>query len=104
MPTVNLSAASATVTASTRSEYNILENRTALKNKIKLQLLVVTSSILLIADKRFLKKIKTFLMSSAPVERIFSFATLVNSLRRHGLSDKLFEKLVLLKSYTINNK
>jgi len=41
-PRVNLSApaASSTVTASTWSEHNILESRTALKNKIELQLLV----------------------------------------------------------------
>jgi len=54
--------------------------------------------------KEIFKKFNTSLTSSAPVERLFSFATLVNSPRRHGLSDKLFEKLVLLKANTINNK
>lgn len=40
----------------------------------------------------------TPLTSSAPVERLFSFAEIVNSPRRHALSDFAFEKLVLLKA------
>lgn len=40
----------------------------------------------------------TPLTSSAPVERLFSFAGIVNTPRRNALSDLSFEKLVLLKS------
>ncbi|XP_049318513.1 uncharacterized protein LOC125780343 [Bactrocera dorsalis] len=40
----------------------------------------------------------TPLTSSAPVERLFSFAGIVNSPRRQSMSDLSFEKLVLLKA------
>ena len=36
--------------------------------------------------------------SSAPVERLFSFATMINQPRSHKLSDQLFEKRVVLKA------
>lgn len=40
----------------------------------------------------------TPLTSSAPVERLFSFAGIINTPRRNSLSDFSFEKLVLMKS------
>ncbi|CAH0563068.1 unnamed protein product [Brassicogethes aeneus] len=40
----------------------------------------------------------TSLPSSAPVERLFSFATFLNTPRRHALSDQHFESLLLLKA------
>lgn len=43
-------------------------------------------------------KFNTILPSSAPVERLFSFAGIVNAPRRSKLSDKNFEQLVLLKA------
>lgn len=43
-------------------------------------------------------KFNTPLTSSAPVERLFSFAGIINSPRRHALTDVSFEKLVLLKA------
>lgn len=43
-------------------------------------------------------KLNTPLTSSAPVERLFSFAEIINAPRRNGLSDEHFEKLVLLKA------
>lgn len=46
------------------------------------------------------------LPSSAPVQRLFSFASCINSPRRNALSDELFEKLVLMKAncqYEVSN-
>lgn len=43
-------------------------------------------------------KYNTCLPSSAPVERLFSFAEIINAPRRHALSDSHFEQLVILKS------
>lgn len=40
----------------------------------------------------------TPLTSSAPVERLFSFAGIINSPRRNSLADFSFEKLVLMKA------
>lgn len=48
--------------------------------------------------KRTSLKYNTPLTSSAPVERLFSFAGIINSPRRQSLSDYSFEKLVLLKA------
>ena len=42
-------------------------------------------------------KFNTPLSSSAPVERLFSYATLVNTPNRNSLSDSNFEKLVIMK-------
>lgn len=48
--------------------------------------------------KKLFLKVNAKLTSSAPVERLFSFAGIVNSPRRHALSDSNFERLVLLKA------
>ena len=42
-------------------------------------------------------KFNTILSTSASVERVFSYAGLVNAPRRKNLSDALFEKTVFLK-------
>lgn len=47
--------------------------------------------------KKLFFKFNTPLISSAPVERLFSFATILNSSRRF-LSDDNFENAVLLRS------
>lgn len=43
-------------------------------------------------------KFNTPLPSSAPVERLFSFATMTNKPNAHKLADELFEKRVVLKA------
>ncbi|XP_031358825.1 uncharacterized protein LOC116182404 [Photinus pyralis] len=48
--------------------------------------------------KKLSLKFNTCLPSSAAVERMFSFASIVNSPRRNALSDDNFEMLVLLKA------
>lgn len=50
-----------------------------------------------IIKKNFIKY-NTPLPSSGPVERLFSFASIINSPKRHALSDVNFESLVLLKA------
>ena len=49
------------------------------------------------AVKKLFFKYNTTLPSSAAVERLFSFATIINVPKRHKLSDENFEHLVLLK-------
>lgn len=60
------------------------------------------SNIQMLTDYPMMKKLfikyNSVLPSSAPVERLFSFAQIINAPRRHALSDINFEKLVLLKS------
>lgn len=48
--------------------------------------------------KKIFLRYNTCLPSSAPVERLFSFASIVNSPRRNALSDSSFEKLVIMKA------
>lgn len=48
--------------------------------------------------KELFLRYNTCLPSSAPVERLFSFAEIVNAPRRHALSDSHFEQLVILKA------
>lgn len=52
--------------------------------------------------KKVFVRYNTCLPSSAPVERLFSFATIVNSPRRNALTDENFEKLVILKANKVN--
>lgn len=55
-----------------------------------------------VVQKLFLKY-NTTLPSSAPVERMFSYATFIDTPRRHALSDQNFENLVLMKANANNN-
>lgn len=48
--------------------------------------------------KKVSLKYNTCLPSSAPVERLFSFATMIDTPRRNALSDDHFEVLVLTKA------
>ena len=43
-------------------------------------------------------KFNTPLCSSAPVERLFSFASIINAVRRGSLGKELFGKLVVLRA------
>lgn len=77
-----------------------------IKNKLELELLQYLedkrTNIEMLHDYTLIKQIfiryNTSLPSSAAVERMFNFATLINTSRRHALSDNLFEQLVFLKA------
>ena len=47
--------------------------------------------------KKLFLEFNAVLPSSAPVERLFSFAGMITRPNRRRLSDKLFEQLLLLK-------
>lgn len=53
--------------------------------------------------KSFFFKFNTLIPSSAPVERLFSFATMINTAKSHRSSKSMFEKRVLLKA-RLNNE
>jgi len=48
--------------------------------------------------KQLFLRYNTALLSSAPVERLFSSGSLILSKKRNQLSDKLFERLLMLKT------
>jgi len=52
--------------------------------------------------KNIFLQYNTSLPSSAPVERLFSFATIINSPKANRLSDELFEQRVVLKANILN--
>jgi hypothetical protein len=49
-----------------------------------------------IVKKAFIRY-NTTIPSSAPVERLFSFAGMIHNPKRNRLADNLFEQLVILK-------
>jgi len=56
-----------------------------------------------LVKKLFLRP-NCILPSSAPVERLFSFASLILTSKRNRLSDKNFEKMLLLKAFLKSEK
>lgn len=94
-------------TSFSQNESTFSETANLIKNKAELEYLRYVSdtrsNVSMLNDYTTIKKIfmkyNTPLTSSAAVERLFSFATIVNSPRRHALSDSNFEKLVVLKNY-----
>jgi len=54
--------------------------------------------------KKVFLKYNTALISSAPVERLFSFGSIILQGRRGSLTDRNFEKLLLLKAMSSMNK
>lgn len=52
--------------------------------------------------KKVFIKYNTPLPSSAPVERLFSYATMINHPKSHTLSDEMFEKRVVLEANLID--
>lgn len=53
--------------------------------------------------KKYPRIYEVFITSSAPVERLFSFAGLLNTPRKTSISDDHFEELVILKTVFKNN-
>ena len=82
------------------------KSKNLIRNKLELELLQYLedkrTTIDMLHDYNFIKNIfiryNTNLPSSAPVERMFNFATILNSSRRHAIADKLFEQSVFLKA------
>ena len=52
--------------------------------------------------KKIFLKYNTPLSSSAPVECLFSFATIINSPKVNGLTNEMFEQKVVLKANLLN--
>lgn len=84
---------------------SLLTNNTYRVNKIELEVLQYLqdnrTDLEMINEyptiKKLFLKYNTTLPSSAPVKRMFSFASIINAPRRHALFDVNFEKMILLK-------
>lgn len=48
--------------------------------------------------QKLVMKFNTPILSSAPVEKLFSYAIIINLSRYHKFSDNMLEKKVILKS------
>lgn len=85
---------------------NSEESKSKLKNDIELEVLHYindpSTDVVCLNNypniKKLFVKYNTVLPSSAPVERLFSFASIINAPKRHAITDKHFECLVLLKA------
>lgn len=84
-------SSSSTSTGTTKSELEVLhflsDEENDLNNLDKYPII-----------KQVFIRYNTPLPSSAPVERFFSFATMINQQRSHKLPDQLFENRVVLKT------
>ncbi|XP_044262778.1 uncharacterized protein LOC123010143 [Tribolium madens] len=94
------------VTQTLPQSQSATENEAVKTSKIELELYKFLdekkSGLSSLNDYPIIKKVflryNTCLPSSTPVERLFSFATIVNSPRRNALTDANFEKLVIMKA------